>query len=304
MSDKALFLNLPAELRLKVYHFLFQPSTLIFVVDHDLHSDCQSSPARTFDDSDANRWWIYSQKAVPRQKYLTDLDGAVFVDSRGLPDLSLLRVNRLIWLEATNVAYSSVAFNFETALPALVPFLARIGPHARAAIRELHLEHVPPEKVRCWDERRLWGESCAYIAQWLQLQSLHVEYRYLSGRNWSSEDWRSKLELNDQGVPLDHELNASLCTNESSSAAYVLSINSTGVPRCRDFLETLPIESPAQMRQILNTDPITNHPFHPGFRELVKITGLEKLELRLKGGLTQQIKLEVDEFLRARMVKQ
>ena len=109
--------------------------------------------------------------------------------------------------------------------------------------------------------------------------------------------------MNDQGVPLDDELNASLCTNESSSAAYVLSINSTGVPRCKDFLETLPIESPAQMRQILDTDPITNHPLDPAFRELVKITGLEKLELRLKGGLTQQMEFEVDEFLRERMLK-
>lgn len=302
-ASTSLFLSLPPELRLRIYHFLFPPSVQIFAIDHGMHPDCRYGVTRTFDDMDANHWWIYAQRAGPRRKYLTKINDSLFVDTRDLPDLNVLLVNRQVHVEAVQIAYQSITFDFETALPALAPFLARLGPYARSAVRSLQMAHTPPTKMNCWDEESAWRDACLYIAQNLRLQTLRVDYRYICGQDWSVEDWRRKLAINDQGLPLDDELSKTLCTNESSAADYVLSISPTGMPQCKDFLETLPIESQAQMRKILKTNPITLQPIDPIFRDLVRVRGLEQLEVRARGGLTGQLRNEVEDFLRTRMLK-
>jgi hypothetical protein len=93
-------------------------------------------------------------------------------------------------------------------------------------------------------------------------------------------------------------------TASYSTVGYVAALNPrTGFPQCQDFLEMLPIESPAEGRPLLKTDPNGKRPAEPTLQSLVRIKELKQIKWTIKGGLSRRTRIELQNFMGVRMIE-
>lgn len=153
------------------------------------------------------------------------------------------------------------------------------------------------ECAPCEEAGFLWTTTCLYVQEHLTLRVLGVKFTYRAGRRWSADRWFEKL-VGDDAPNLQDILSAEC---DGSTAEYVLSVQPrTATPECQSFLETLPIESLEEQRLILERNGEEH--VHPVIKGLLELKGLEGLDLKLLGGLSDEVRSEVQRFLRGEML--
>ncbi|KAK8172203.1 hypothetical protein BKA80DRAFT_287958 [Phyllosticta citrichinensis] len=208
------FLRLPTEIRLMIYELLLLPGTADVPLPRNKNTvtaqDSQDNAddpnplvprrtlqIRTIDPQHVHKHLSTNKSRSTRPTYhtrSTAIGASRFSTSGTQPTTYTLRTNpglqgatgllgtcRLVHEEAAAVLYSSYAFDFDTHIEAVEPFLSALTPVARRSVTRLALVKgaLPGEKE--WD-RAEWKSACEYMARELRREELVLELGVVAGK--------------------------------------------------------------------------------------------------------------------------
>ena len=188
------FLRIPTEVRLQIYSLL--------LTNHD-HPNISIRTEHAF------IWELRKDELRRRTKYrhMADRFRARtmestyhLVENPGI-DASILRTNRQIHTEASDVLYSHHIFDFSTDIESIVPFFSDLTPAALSSVKRICLIRRALPYTKDFD-RCEWGNACAFISQNMNLAQLDLtidggkpESKWESRERYCKEDFELITEF-------------------------------------------------------------------------------------------------------------
>ncbi|TGJ87338.1 hypothetical protein E0Z10_g1494 [Xylaria hypoxylon] len=213
MASPSPLMQLPCELRLMIYAYLFdageaeQERPPRLASDRNsaktisIRHDAEWKPLATPSAPTRNRYHVIAHSINRRcveTTYRLANTGASFCPG-------LMRVNRAVYAEIAELVYGGHVFDFGSDVEAVRPFFEDLTSETRRLVTKLALYKKGPWLYDCWSDRCEWRAMCTYLRD--QPSVKHLRLVIQAGRVAKGQEsevvGRRELSKNDMALLID-----------------------------------------------------------------------------------------------------